>query len=71
METVYKCRLCLNPTSKKVDIFKDDFPKMIALLAGIKVNPNDGLSKTSCLECAKDVNFVCRLERRLLNPTEL
>lgn len=35
--SVYKCRLCLNSTSKKVEIFKHDFPKMIELLTGIKV----------------------------------
>lgn len=67
MGTVFKCRLCLDTTSKKVDIFKDDFPKMIQLLAGIKVDPNDGLLNTSCLECAKDVKFCMSVRKQILS----
>lgn len=66
MTTIYKCRLCLNSTKKKVDIFKDDFPKMIELLSGIRVDPNDGLLKFSCVSCAKDVKFCMSVRKQIL-----
>ncbi|KAF7280319.1 hypothetical protein GWI33_006230 [Rhynchophorus ferrugineus] len=67
MSTVYKCRLCLNTTTKKVNIFKDDYPKMIELLSGLKVDPNDGLLKNSCLDCAKDVKFCMSVRKQILS----
>ncbi|XP_066247300.1 zinc finger protein 567-like [Euwallacea similis] len=64
--SVYRCRLCLNQTSKKVDIFRHDFPKMIELLAGIKVDPEDNFPKESCLDCAKNVKFCMSVRKQIL-----
>ncbi|ERL89086.1 GDNF-inducible zinc finger protein 1 [Dendroctonus ponderosae] len=64
--TIYKCRLCLSSTSNKIDVFKQDFPKMIELLTGIKVDANDGLPKESCLNCAKDVKFCMSVRKQIL-----
>ncbi|XP_076274491.1 uncharacterized protein LOC143205226 [Rhynchophorus ferrugineus] len=50
-----KCRLCLEDSDKYVQIFVEDFPKMIELLSGLKIEPNDGLPTVACLQCHQEV----------------
>ncbi|KAL1509611.1 hypothetical protein ABEB36_004322 [Hypothenemus hampei] len=69
--TTFKCRLCLKNVSKKVDIFKHDFPKMIELLTGIQADPNDDLPKESCLDCAKNVKFCISVRKQIIKSHKI
>ncbi|XP_050303668.1 zinc finger protein 436-like [Anthonomus grandis grandis] len=65
-EKLYQCRLCMKRTAKKMDVFKQDFPKMIYLLSGIQADYNDGLPRESCLDCAKDVKFCMSIRKQII-----
>uniref|UniRef100_A0AAR5PKG9 Protein krueppel n=1 Tax=Dendroctonus ponderosae TaxID=77166 RepID=A0AAR5PKG9_DENPD len=66
MSVYYRCRLCLGMSSKKIDIFKDDFPKMIEMLTGLKVDPCDDFPKVSCVYCAKNVKMAVKTRFKIV-----
>ncbi|XP_050506749.1 zinc finger protein 32-like isoform X19 [Diabrotica virgifera virgifera] len=63
---LYQCRLCLNKTSSRVNVFGGDFPGMLEVLTSIKVHEEDGLPKYSCTKCAKDVLLALMVKRRII-----
>ncbi|XP_050303673.1 zinc finger protein 652-like [Anthonomus grandis grandis] len=71
MGDIYRCRLCLKNCKSKIDIFKDDFPKMIRILAGVNVNPDDGFPKKSCLDCAKNVKSALKMRKLIIQSHKL
>ncbi|XP_060530427.1 zinc finger protein 567-like [Cylas formicarius] len=60
------CRLCANVVTTKMNIFTEDFPKMIELLTTLKVKSDDNLPQISCLNCAKDVKAAFLIRRKII-----
>ncbi|XP_072385246.1 uncharacterized protein [Diabrotica undecimpunctata] len=63
---LYQCRLCLNKTPHRVNIFGGDFPWMLDVLASIRVHEEDGLPKYSCAKCAKEVQMALMVKKRII-----
>uniref|UniRef100_A0A6P7GZT1 Uncharacterized protein LOC114345054 n=1 Tax=Diabrotica virgifera virgifera TaxID=50390 RepID=A0A6P7GZT1_DIAVI len=63
---LYQCRLCLNKTPTRVNIFGGDFPRMLDLLTSIKVHEDDGLPKYSCTKCAEEVQMALAVKKRII-----
>uniref|UniRef100_A0A6P7GA55 Zinc finger protein 724-like isoform X3 n=1 Tax=Diabrotica virgifera virgifera TaxID=50390 RepID=A0A6P7GA55_DIAVI len=63
---LYLCRLCLNKTPTRVNIFGGDFPRMLEILTSIKVDEEDGLPKYSCIKCAKEVQMCLMVKKRII-----
>ncbi|XP_050506737.1 zinc finger protein 718-like isoform X8 [Diabrotica virgifera virgifera] len=63
---LYLCRLCLNKTPTRVNIFGGDFPRMLDLLTSIKVHEEDGFPKYSCTKCAKEVQMAVMVKKRII-----
>ncbi|XP_050506770.1 gastrula zinc finger protein XlCGF26.1-like [Diabrotica virgifera virgifera] len=68
---LYQCRLCLNKTPTRVNIFGGDFPRMLDLLTSIKVQEDDGLPKYSCTKCAKEVQMALMIKKRIIKAHQL
>ncbi|XP_050506771.1 zinc finger protein 568-like isoform X1 [Diabrotica virgifera virgifera] len=68
---LYQCRLCLNKTPSRVNIFGGDFPRMLDVLTSIKVHEEDGLPKYSCTKCAKDVQMALMVKKRIIKAHQL
>ncbi|XP_050506735.1 zinc finger protein 221-like isoform X6 [Diabrotica virgifera virgifera] len=63
---LYQCRLCLNKTSSRVNVFGGDFPGMLEVLTSIKVHEDDGLPKYSCTKCAEEVQMALAVKKRII-----
>ncbi|XP_050506744.1 zinc finger protein 343-like isoform X14 [Diabrotica virgifera virgifera] len=63
---LYQCRLCLNKTSSRVNVFGGDFPGMLEVLTSIKVHKEDGLPKYSCTKCVKEVMMALMVKKRII-----
>ncbi|XP_072385241.1 uncharacterized protein [Diabrotica undecimpunctata] len=68
---LYQCRLCLNKTPSRVNIFGGDFPRMLDVLTSIKVHEEDGLPKYSCTKCAKEVQMALMVKKRIIKAHQL
>ncbi|XP_066150186.1 PR domain zinc finger protein 5-like isoform X1 [Euwallacea fornicatus] len=60
------CRLCLNLSAANINVFTDDFAKMIEILTTVKITPKDNLPHVSCLKCAREVKSAFLLRRRII-----
>ncbi|XP_050295317.1 zinc finger protein 91-like [Anthonomus grandis grandis] len=61
-----RCRLCLENCTQYIEIFKDDFPKMIYLLTRIKVSHRDDFPKVSCMPCALEVKNAVYARKKII-----
>ncbi|KAL1509613.1 hypothetical protein ABEB36_004324 [Hypothenemus hampei] len=63
----HRCRLCLKHSSSCIEIFEDNFSEMIYLLTGLKLQHNDGLPTTSCIQCYQDVKSAITIRSQIIN----
>ncbi|KAL1509612.1 hypothetical protein ABEB36_004323 [Hypothenemus hampei] len=71
MNCFHKCRLCLKLCENTMDIFKDDFSKLITILTGLTIEPSDGLPTNSCLDCVKNVKLSVRIRDLIIQSHEI
>ncbi|XP_050295358.1 uncharacterized protein LOC126735423 [Anthonomus grandis grandis] len=65
-QEMQRCRLCLEKCSNSIEIFKDDFPKMIYNLTRLKVWPDDRMPNISCISCALEVKQAMLVRKKIL-----
>ncbi|XP_050506752.1 zinc finger protein 569-like isoform X22 [Diabrotica virgifera virgifera] len=68
---LFQCRLCLNRTPSRVNIYGGDFPRMLEILTSIKVHEGDGLPKYSCTKCAKEVQMALMVKKRIIKAHQM